>query len=76
MTPQVIQLAEQLFAKGNSKVEVARELNIPCDTLRKAIDQGRVTRPDSSSDHDDTGESSAGSATIATAAPPRQIGPQ
>ena len=69
MTPQVIQLAEQLFAKGNSKVEVARELNIPCDTLRKAIDQGRVTRPDSSSDHDDTGESSAGSATIATAAP-------
>ena len=69
MTPQVIQLAEQLFAKGNSKVEIARELNIPCDTLRKAIDQGRVTRPDSSSDHDDTGESSAGSATIATAAP-------
>ena len=68
MTPQVIQLAEQLFAKGTSKVEVARELNIPCDTLRKAIDQGRVTRPDSSSDHDDTGESSAGSATIATAA--------
>ena len=68
MTPQVIQLAEQLFAKGNSKVEIARELNIPCDTLRKAIDQGRVTRPDSSSDHDDTGESSAGSATIATAA--------
>ena len=26
MTPQVIQLAEQLFAKGNSKVEIAREL--------------------------------------------------
>ena len=69
MTPQVIQLAEQLFTEGNSKVEVARALNIPCDTLRKAIDQGRVTRPDSSSDHDNTGQSSAGSATIATAAP-------
>jgi hypothetical protein len=69
MTSQVIQLAEQLFAEGHSKVEVARVLDISCDTLRKAIDQGRVTRPDSSSDHDDTGQSSAGSATIATAAP-------
>jgi len=50
MTPQVIQLAEQLFAKGTSKVEVARELNIPCDTLRKAINQGRLHEPSATAD--------------------------
>ena len=69
MTPEVIQLAQQLFAEGNSKAEVARELDIPYDTLRKAIDQGRVERPDLSSDCDGVGGSSAPLATIATATP-------
>ncbi len=46
MTPEVIQQAQQLFEEGHSKAEVARELDIPYDTLRKAIDQGRVELPD------------------------------
>jgi transposase len=45
MTPEVIQQAQQRFEEGRSKTEVARELNIPYDTLRKAIVQGRVQLP-------------------------------
>jgi len=68
MTPEVIRLVEQQLAKGNSKADVARELDIPYDTLRKAIDQGRVEQPESSSDHhDDVAFPSAASATIGTA---------
>jgi transposase len=48
MTPAVIQQAQQLFQQGQSKADVARELGIPYDTLRKAIDQGRLELPDSS----------------------------
>ena len=51
MTPEVIQQAQQLFEEGHSKAEVARELDIPYDTLRKAIDQGRVELPDLPADH-------------------------
>lgn len=46
MTPQVIEEAQQLFQKGYSRAEVARELDISYDTLRKAIDQGRLEVPD------------------------------
>ena len=68
MTPEVIRLVEQQLAKGNSKADVARELDIPYDTLRKAIDQGRVEQPESSSDHhDDVAFPSAAPATIGTA---------
>ena len=42
MTPEVIQQVQQLFEEGHSKAEAARELDIPYDTLRKAMDQGRV----------------------------------
>jgi len=52
MTPEVIQQAQQMFAEGHSKSEVAGQLDIPYDTLRKAIDQGRVELP---VDRDDTG---------------------
>ena len=45
MTPEVIQQAQQLFEEGYPKTEVARELNIPYDTLRKAVGQGRIERP-------------------------------
>jgi len=55
MTPEVIQQAQQRFEDGRSKAEVARELDIPYDTLRKAIDQGRVELPDLPADHNDTG---------------------
>ncbi len=53
MTPEVIQQAQQRFEQRRSKADVARELNIPYDTLRKAIDQGRVELPDLPADHDD-----------------------
>ena len=46
MTPEVIQQAEHLLEEGHSKAEAARRLNVAYDTLRKAIDQGRVQMPD------------------------------
>jgi transposase len=48
MTAEVIQQARQLLEEGYSKAEVARQLDVPYDTLRKAIDQGRLQLPDSS----------------------------
>ena len=53
MTAEVIRQAEQLLEGGHSKAEVARELDIPYDTLRKAIDQGRVELADVPVDHQD-----------------------
>ena len=50
MTPAVIQQAQQLFQQGQSRAEVARKLGVPYDTLRKAIDQGRLELPDSAAD--------------------------
>ncbi|HFE53461.1 MAG TPA: hypothetical protein ENK07_08455, partial [Bacteroidetes bacterium] len=47
MTPAVTEQAEQLLAQGHCKAEVARELDISYETLRKAIDQGRVRLPES-----------------------------
>jgi transposase len=46
MTPQVIEQAQQLLEQGFGRGEVARELDVPYDTLRKAIDQGRVQLPE------------------------------
>jgi len=40
----------ELFQQGRSRAEVARELKTSYDTLRKAIDQGRLELPDSSAD--------------------------
>ena len=45
MTAEVIGQAEKLLAAGHSRKEVAKELNVQCDTLRKAIKQGRVQEP-------------------------------
>jgi transposase len=47
MTAEVINQAQQLLDAGRSKPEIARQLGIPYDTLRKAIDQGRLTSPSS-----------------------------
>jgi transposase len=67
MTPEVIQQAQQRFKEGQSKAEVARELDIPYDTLRKAIDQGRVELPDLAADHDkDVEEPPAAGLTLVT----------
>ena len=59
MTPEVIQQAQQLFEEGHSKAEVARELDIPYDTLRKAIDQGRLELPDVRNHQNDVGQPAA-----------------
>ncbi len=69
MTPDVIQQAQQLFQQRHSKAEVARQLGIPYDTLRKAIDQGRVELPELAVNHNgDVGETPAASSTIAATA--------
>jgi len=46
MAAEVIEQARQLLEEGLSKAEVARQLDVPYDTLRKAIDQGRLPLPD------------------------------
>jgi hypothetical protein len=65
MTPEVIQQAEQRFGEGHSKAEVARELGVPYETLRKAIDQGRLELPDLPVDRDDVGGPADPSSTAA-----------
>ena len=45
MTPEVRSQAEQLLGAGWNRREVAEELGIKLDTLRKALQQGRVTEP-------------------------------
>jgi hypothetical protein len=45
MTPQVIGQAQDLLNQGNSRGETARQLGIKYDTLRKAVNQGRLTEP-------------------------------
>ncbi len=45
ITPEVAAQAQQLLAAGLSPREVAKELGLKSDTLRKAIQQGRVIRP-------------------------------
>jgi transposase len=45
MTPEVIVQAEKLLAVGHSRKEVAKELGVKYDALRKAINQGRVREP-------------------------------
>ena len=45
MTAEVTVQAEKLLALGHSRHEVAEELDVKRDTLRKAINQGRVQEP-------------------------------
>jgi len=45
MTAQVIQQAQCLLNQGSSRKETAQELKIKLDTLRKAIQQGKLTEP-------------------------------
>ncbi len=42
MTAEVAAQAESLLDLGRSRREVAKELGVKCDTLRKAINQGRL----------------------------------
>ena len=43
LTPEVTARAQQLFAAGWSRADVAEHLSLKVDTLRKAIPQGRLT---------------------------------
>jgi transposase len=45
ITPEVAARAQQLLGAGWSPSEVAKELGLKLDTLRKAIQQGRLIRP-------------------------------
>jgi len=45
MVPEVTVQAQQLLGAGWSRREVAEHLNLKLDTLRKAIQQGRLTEP-------------------------------
>jgi len=45
MTAEVTSRAQNLLASGHSRKEVTKELSIKYDTLRKAIDQGRLQEP-------------------------------
>ena len=45
LTPQVVAWAQELLYRGGSPSEVADELEIKRDTLRKAINQGRIQGP-------------------------------
>jgi transposase len=45
LTPEVTAQAQQLLAAGRSRAEVAAQLGVKLDTLRKAIQQGRLTEP-------------------------------
>jgi hypothetical protein len=45
ITPEVTTQAQQLLGAGWSPREVAKELRLKPDTLRKAIQQGRLIRP-------------------------------
>jgi hypothetical protein len=45
LTPEVTAQAQQLLGAGESRTEVAERLGIKLDTLRKAIQHGRVTEP-------------------------------
>jgi len=45
LTPLVLQKAEELFQQGQERNAVARQLGIKSDTLRKAIQDGRISEP-------------------------------
>jgi hypothetical protein len=45
LTPEVTAQAQQLLGAGWSRREVAEEVGLKLDTLRKAIQQGRLTEP-------------------------------
>ncbi len=60
MTSEVTAQAQQLLGVGWSRREVAEQLDLKLDTLRKAIQQGRLTEPDPPG----PGESAPGNAPV------------
>ena len=60
ITLEVAVQAQQLLAAGLNPREVAKELDLKPDTLRKAIQQGRVIRPSSPGPVEPTSEKTTG----------------
>jgi len=50
MTDEVTAQAQQLLSRGDSRREVAKQLGVRYDTLRKAINQGRLHEPPAAAD--------------------------
>jgi len=42
LTPNILEQAQQLLDKGKSRNQIAEEIDVKCDTLRKAIEDGRL----------------------------------
>jgi transposase len=62
MTTEVTAQAQRLLDFGHSRSEVARELDIKYDTLRKAINQGRLKEPTSADNTEESSRTSEASA--------------
>ena len=45
LTPKVLERAQSLFDRGYTRGVVSQELNVKYDTLRKAINDGRLSEP-------------------------------
>lgn len=45
LTREVLDKAQMLLRQGCNRRDVADELGVPCDTLRKAINDGRLQEP-------------------------------
>lgn len=45
LTPQVLEKVQELFDEGRSIPEIARELDLKADTLRKAVQAGKLHKP-------------------------------
>ena len=54
MTPEVTARAQKLLDRGHSRGEVAKELSVEVDTLRKAIHKGRLREPAPSEGEEDS----------------------
>ena len=50
LTDEVTAQAQQLLSRGGSRLEVAKQLGVRYDTLRKAINQGRLHEPPAAAD--------------------------
>lgn len=50
LTDEITAQAQQLLSRGDSRREVAKQLGVRYDTLRKAINQGRLHEPSTAAD--------------------------
>lgn len=51
LTPEVLARAQELLSSGQSPPQVARQMGLKADTVRKAIASGRLNRPEKKRGH-------------------------